>query len=332
MVAATHTDMTDVFAEPSMSSLAKKVPVPKKTQNNIQDTKAAFTYEATVRCINYIQAAPSIAQDVCSFAKSCYIESLKKQRHGEDAVETVDTLDGYDEDWKVLYLSKQLGIETEALGKAKVQDSKVIKQIFRCMMHCSGALKIPDVCRDRAVMAAACNLRLAEVNNRKEMLMDPKVVDADGKVNWFAGVYSITIKDGKGDAILHRPSGTRVELEAEYNITAGWDLKNNHDDFAAVIERNKAQSYKCHSFFVANEGPNAVAPLKGTSQIWVAHCTAAHKAVSGVKDSSKKDEQALKQFSEPLDASKKIGVEKAREALKRKSADVNRQVRAVKLK
>ena len=122
-------------------------------------------------------------------------------------------------------------------------------------------------------------------------------------------------------------------------VAPGWNSKPNATSLqvgisktTTTIERNKAQSYKCHSFFVANEGPNAVAPLKGTSQIWVAHCTAAHKAVSGVKDSSKKDEQVLKQFSEPLDANKKIGVEKAREALKRKSADVNRQVRVVKLK
>ena len=119
-----------------------------------------------------------------------------------------------------------MGISAIALGKAKATDGKVIKQIFRCLIHGSGALKVPDCCRDHAVMAAAFDLRIEEVKVRLTMLKQPiKVADEEGTVKWDTGNYRVEMNDGRAEKLVHRLTSACVDLDQEYNITSKWSLE-----------------------------------------------------------------------------------------------------------
>ena len=74
----------------------------------------------------------------------------------------------------------------------KVVDSKIVQQIFKSLLKCSGSMVVPDECADLKVMGAACEARLKEQPSRATILKAPKpVVDLEGTIDWGNGQYLV---------------------------------------------------------------------------------------------------------------------------------------------
>ena len=100
-------------------------------------------------------------------------------------------------------------------------------------------------------------------------MKNPPVIDEDGTINWGGGQYAVLDQNGgegldaRASKILkHRATGNTIDIDAEYNVTEGWSLRNNHDDHAAQLYRTAAQNYLCRKFFGDGLGPNAVKVLR----------------------------------------------------------------------
>ena len=131
-----------------------------------------------------------MAQDLACFAKSLWAQEHMKGAHGPEAVQDVSTIEVYVKNWKCTYVVARLGVSPEALGLAKLRNRKIVHHILRCLLNASALLKLPQSCKDRAVMQKACDLRLAEQPLRVKMLQEPvALIAANGDINWKAGAY-----------------------------------------------------------------------------------------------------------------------------------------------
>ena len=311
------------------SSLIRHIPTPKGTHNKAADARQGFEYDAIVATVNILMAFPKTARDIADFARQLVVEMKKEETHGEN-FEDISKIDSYDNDWKALYVAKILKLSPLALGKAKTKDTKVVNQIFKMLLNCTGATSVPDECADRAVMDMTCDKRLQETGNRAEILREPvPIVSDEGIVDWAAGVYKSTL-DPKGlvTHVTHRPTGDIVEVEKEFNIVAGtWELAKNFDDMAAEYFRTKAQKYKIQTMFGPNKGPNKMKQMKGNDKHFGELAKAAFAEVAAANALRKVSEQDLSSFKSPQKDAKKEGTKRCREVLKQRADEADKKRR-----
>ena len=153
LVSATAAEVNVSVPEPPMSLLAKKIPADSKSSGVAEATEKAFEREAKVQVCNYMEAMPAMAQDLACFAKSLWVQEHSRGVHGPEALQDVTHVEVYDENWKCAYVASKLGVTTETLGLAKVRDRKIVCHVVRTLLNSSALLKLPQSCKDRAVMA-----------------------------------------------------------------------------------------------------------------------------------------------------------------------------------
>ena len=124
-------------------------------------------------------------------------------------------------------------------------------------------------------MNFACTARLNEQPIRADIMKNPPVIDEYGTINWGGGLYAVLDQNGgegldarASNILKHRATGNTIDIDAEYNATEGWSLRNNHDDHAAQLYRTAAHNYLCRKFFGDGLGPKAVKVLRGNDPHW----------------------------------------------------------------
>ena len=223
------------------------------------------------------------------------------------------------------------------MGKAKVSDSKIVQQLFKSLLKASGSLFVPPECADGKVMETATDARVAEQPERADILKTPRlVVDSEGTIDWSVGQYSVRKVDGADGAAVQRflvlrATKAEVLLDAEYNISDAWSLRNNHDDMVAQLYRTAAQSYPCRKFFSENTGPFAVKVMKGQDAHWLSLVDAAAKQVASQKKPEVMTKDERDQFAKPTADARKTNTDNARKALKRKAEQLDTRVRRVSI-
>lgn len=136
-----------MFAAP-MCSMAKKVPAAKTAcLSDHARIEEKFRREAIVDILNYLYDEPSIVGNIRDFCKEKWNLANQQKEYG-GGVETMGTtIDSYDEAFKLAFIHKKLGISHKAMGVANVQGGKIIQQIFRALLKCSGNLAVPPCLR-----------------------------------------------------------------------------------------------------------------------------------------------------------------------------------------
>ena len=164
----------------------------------------------------------------------------------------------------------------------------------------------------------------------------PLVIDEDGTTAWGVGQYSVLDKTGGQGAgatatniLTHRATGHHVDIDADYNVTDGWTLRNNHDDFAAQLYRTVAQNYLCRKFFGDGQGPNVVKVLRGNDPHWSQVVRDTVDAVEQGRKAAVTSEVDKAVFETPQKHNRMATHASARAALTRKADDVDARVRRV---
>lgn len=286
-----------------------------------------------VDVLNYIYDEKSITYSVRDFAKTKWLAAKRRHNFLDRADDMGSTIDSYDEDFKISFIGEKVDISPEALGKAKTSDSKIVNHIFRCLLNCSGNLVVPDCCAGPKVMERACSYRLAEDPSRIFILSSLNaVVTPEGDIDWSAGQYGMKREGGSNVKLLvHRATGDSVEVDSEYHIGAGWTFCNNHDDQITQLWRTPAQNYTCKRFFGGGKGPNKIKRMKGQDQHWAQLTEEAASSVMKSREAPMMAKNEKEKFETPAKEQRKVTTARAREALKRKAADVDARIRCVKI-
>ena len=83
-----------------------------------------------VEVLNFVYDEPNIITQVRDYAKEKWVAEKRKHTFGEGVESMGGTIDTFDEGFKIAFINRCVGVSHEALGKAKVQDTKIVQQIF----------------------------------------------------------------------------------------------------------------------------------------------------------------------------------------------------------
>ena len=83
-----------------------------------------------VELLNFVYDEPNIITQVRDYAKEKWVAEKRKHTFGEGVESMGGTIDTFDEGFKIAFINRCVGVSHEALGKAKVQYTKIVQQIF----------------------------------------------------------------------------------------------------------------------------------------------------------------------------------------------------------
>lgn len=178
--------------------LAKRVPGAKKAGlSDTEKTEEVFRRNAIIEMLNYVYGEPSIAGRVRGYCKMKWTNSRQPKQQGANVEDMCTTIDTHDEKFKMASIGRHMRITSYSLGKAKTQDSRIIQQISRALLKCSGSLTLPPSCADPQVVEAACTARLSEQPARATIISEEAtpVVNVSGDIDWGPG--NIACKEGR---------------------------------------------------------------------------------------------------------------------------------------
>lgn len=263
-----HFDM-DMSMSPSHGTtmscaLADKVPKQRPTGNLAVDNRAQMDRQHLIDCINMLWYYPQIRSDAATFLRA-QIELCKaKEVSGPDSFDDLSVFSRIEETWLASFLARELGVEVRALGKAKLQNDRITRELAQALTNIGPAAQVPELCRSKPVMAKTLSERIRRAGDRARVFKAAGgLITASGEVSWLNGVYGLVF-DNKGllTHILHRPSQVKVQFQGEVAVDATWCLLCNYDDMGARIEKGKTV-YRMKDQFEKKTGPHADLPWTG---------------------------------------------------------------------
>ena len=287
--------------------------------------------DAYIFVVEQLWEHPKLKRDTAAFVKGA-VESLKKEETAcvNDLKEDVSSFGRYDHDFCARYVSDKTGLSLERLGKAiaKPGMGPIVRQMMGGLLAMGPGLVMPQECNNDVVALRAFDVRYTAVGERGRLFVDPvEIIDADGKVNYIAGIYGATMNEaGIIVEFLHRPIGDRAVVnEAERLDKARYQIQSNLSDFGAKIWATKTDNKVIADYFAPGTGPKACGILRGNSPTWKGIVQAELAKLKTEQTLMTKDamQEKMEEFATPVKEVTREAAKRIRERLR----DVDKKAR-----
>lgn len=246
---------------------AQRLPMPQKSSDEFEEGESRMQREHFQKIINMVWRNPKVVAQAAST-----IENMVKKLHsmqGAGYFNCVSILRSLDDDWACDVLVIESKISADKMESATRFDPDAWRQVMSYALKASPTLKIPKVCRDKAILRRALRKRIADIGDSLQKI-DPGefLSEATGGINWLKiGVYEATFgENGRLASVLHRPSNIRATVATYVYVDKGFKLENNWCDATAVFVRPPAARIVCADLFEQGQGPNVAPILTGASK------------------------------------------------------------------
>lgn len=302
----------------SMScALADKVPRAKQTGNMVHDQRAAMDRQHLIDCINMLWYHPIVRGDAAAYLRSQIELAKVKEVAGPDSFDEISQFGKIDETWLASFVASQLGIQVVAIGKAKVTNDRVVRELAQALTNIGPMATVPELCRSKVVMARTLEARIQQVGDRAAIFKESGLIKPGGVLDWLGGVYGLVF-DTKGALVevLHRPTATKAPFVSEVTVDASWTIVANYDDASARLEKGKTM-YRLRDQFTKKQGPFAEPAWTGKAPKFQETAAAEDEKIKEAcrHESPAAKEQVRQAFVTPLKEKQATQTMRAREKL-----------------
>lgn len=242
-----------------MASLAKKVPLPKKTGVAALDARAHINRDALVwvvdRLSKNLHEAPRIQGYMLSaaFAQVGSTDSVTEAWTGNYKV-----LESLPKTFMVKYLLQRaadlkIGVLTgDVLKQLEIHSTLNIPQLFSMDLQLPLSLAMPSEMQNEAVCMRVCKARGQGCGDRLSLFANAGGFLTAGSLNWkTAGCYSF---EWEGDNVctIKHITGVYVPVPSHAPIDKSFVVKDNDGDWKALVEHLPSQ-HSLSKFFTDAE-------------------------------------------------------------------------------
>lgn len=250
--------------------LVDKLPKFKNSGNIAVNQKHSLERQNFIDCLDLLLSNMSLCGDCASYLRQQVAQRQEDNIVGDDGFDNISLFGRLDETFLAQWVSDHLKVPMGVVGLAKVKEPQFVRQAAQALLNIGSSAKVPELCKQRAVMMSSLNRRYHEVGERAELFQsaDRKLLSPNGTVNWLHGVYVVTFgTDGSATHVEHRPTRCEIPVPDDIQFNTEFVIINNWDDAAAQVERGRTK-YKFKDMFSKNQGPNLVQTWCGRADGW----------------------------------------------------------------
>ena len=324
----------EVSSPAKLVRFCERVPAVAKTGDKYRDDELTMQRQHFMKLVSSLWRNPQMIMQSNSWLEG-KLEDMKNQVT-EGYFSKVSTLGALDEDWVAKYLTSKLPLNMEQLEAACEYDPEAWTQLLCWMLRATRTLKIPESCRQIAVLVLAFDLRVEAIGCRWLGLKANDMVElSTGAIKWTnIGVYEVKFNSEKTKAlsVLHRPTQEVAQIPDHVFIDATFSLTFNWLDLGAKVTKKPADHLLCQ-FFDDNKGPGVGEVVTGNSKEFNNYATNAVAGVAqgrtnGCRLASSSSSSSSRTFKASAKAAvKRESMEKARAALEKKKNDMQNKRR-----
>lgn len=187
--------------------LLDRIPKVKSSGNMVIDNKASAARQNLVDCIQILWDHPQARSDCATFLRGYIDNKAAEDAVGDDAFAELSTFGRLEEAWLASWLSNKLGISGGVLGKAKLEDPHIVRELAQSLVNMTTSAKLPQQLRNNVLCRKFLDRRYADMGERGRLMAGKDgVLNASGKVNWLKGVYALEFSaEGQSTHVMHRP-------------------------------------------------------------------------------------------------------------------------------
>jgi hypothetical protein len=312
----------------SLVSYAKRVPMFRKTGNEIEDERLASERKAFIRVLNGLWRTPAIASRCADWVDERAAAHIQSAKVSHDSFESVSVVKALDEIWVCSYIVKVTPIRLATLEWACANDPDTWRQIVTFLMVLGLSLKLNKVCKEKEVLRVTWDARVLHCGSRGNLFNDATLlVKETGFVDWSNnGVYTVIFVKDLGKKLVHRPSGAEVDIPSVLIVDRTFALKSNWSDYDACLVKGPHE-FSCRVMFPDQVGPNTIKIWAGSCKEFEEATNRARIEVDGARRAAVRHAVVVAADNTFKATAKAAGrrksMEKAREALTERKVSLN---------
>ena len=248
--------------------LARKVPKPRKTGNDLVDSEAEKQRQDFMEIITTLTRHPKLVSGTHGHMRKLLL-ALKQQEGSPKFL--VDCAKAIPPEWWAAWVVSVSDFTKEDLVSIRHADNEGPLQLGLFATQLSIGLKLDENSRNKDCFWRVC-VRLHEQNGLRlpglKALMDFDI--RTGQLDWGRGSYQLVFNEARMSQVTHRATAAVATIPAHVVVSSAFGLKFGWSDYDAQVVCPPLPPFKLHTLFADEsgkpKGPHTTQKFVGTSR------------------------------------------------------------------